>query len=536
MHSNSPSAVSFEQSNQFSKIIIDYAHNSANLTDFYNLRPEIASYKTMMEQKNYNNSFRPILVEQLKKQYADADIKLNKSTWVETNINLLLSPNTYTVTTGHQLCLFTGPLYFIHKILSTIKWCEELKLNYPAKNFIPVFWMASEDHDFAEVNHLYVNSTKHTWDIDSKQQPVGRLTLENFENFAQKIIDLASNEFAKNQLKEWSKCYTTSSNLSIATRKLAHLLFGDKGLVILDADSKPLKKLFIPIIKNDVLDQKNFNILTETNNLLRKKYKTQVNGREINFFYISNEGRKLIKKENDTFSVDGTSITFSKKEIAFDIENHPENYSPNVIMRPLYQELILPNLSYIGGPGEIAYWLQLKPIFDYNQISFPILTLRDFVMLINEQHINQLHKIGLDAADLFSTNLDVERKLVLLNEDGGQDQLIDDVATSMQKLIDTAMKTDNKIGSELIKCKTDWNTKLYHLHRELDKKQREKIKHQFDKYTSIKDQYFTSGTMQERVSNVLSYGVSESVHHLIHLIYLHLSRSQSHINVIVKKG
>lgn len=536
MYSNSHSAVSFEQSNQFSKIILDYANNSANLSDFYNLRPEIASYKTMMEQKNYNNSFRPILVDELKKQYAEAEIKLHKSTLVETNINLLLSPNTYTVTTGHQLCLFTGPLYFIHKILSTIKWCEELNLNYPDKNFIPVFWMASEDHDFAEVNHLYVNSSKYTWDIDSKEKPVGRLTLENFEKFAQKIIDLANNEFAKNQLKEWSKCYTTSSNLSIATRKLAHLLFEDKGLVILDADSKPLKKLFVPIIKNDVLNQKNFDILTETNNTLRKKYKTQVNGREINFFYISNEGRKLIKKENDTFIVDGTSINFSKKEIELDIEIHPENYSPNVIMRPMYQELILPNLSYIGGPGEIAYWLQLKPIFEYNQICFPILTLRDFVMLINEQHINQLHKIGLIAADLYSANIVVERKLVSLNEDGGQVRLIDDVAISMQKLIDTAMKTDNKIGSELIKCKTDWNNKLNHLHRELDKKQREKIKHQFDKYTTIKDQYLTDGTTQERISNVLSFGVTESVHDLIHLVYEHLSRSQSHINVIVKKG
>ena len=536
MHSNSPLAVNFNKSNQFSKIIIDYANNSDNLTNFYNFRPEIASYKTMMEQKNYNNSFRPILVDELKKQYAEAEIKTHKYTWVENNINLLLSPNTYTVTTGHQLCLFTGPLYFVYKILSTIKWCEELKLNYPDKNFIPIFWMASEDHDFAEVNNFYINNTKHIWNIDSKEQPVGRLTLENFEIFAQEIIDLAKNEYAKNQLKEWVKCYATSSNLSIATRKLAHLLFEDKGLVILDADSKPLKKLFAPIIKKDILEQNNFNILTETNKTLRKKYKTQVNGREVNFFYLSNEGRKLIKKQNNTFFVDGTSITFTNKEIELDIETHPEKYSPNVIMRPLYQELILPNLSYVGGPGEIAYWLQLKPIFDNNQICFPILTLRDFVMLINEQHYNQLYKLGLNAADLFSENIIVERKLVVLNEDGGQAKLIDDIATSMQQLIDMAMKTDNKIGSELIKYKTDWSSKLNHLHRELDKKQRETIKHQFDKYITIKGQYFTDGTMQERIYNVLSYGVTESIHNLIHLIYEQLSLSQNNINVIIKKG
>lgn len=536
MQNINDSTISFEGSNQFSKIILDYINNHPDLSEFYNLRPEVSSYQTMMEQKNYNDSFRPILVETLNGQYAEAGIKLNKSPKVESNINALLNPNTYTVTTGHQLCLYTGPLYFIYKILSTIKWCDELKQQFPDKNFVPVFWMATEDHDFEEVNHVVVNGTKYSWNIDSMQQPVGRLSLQNFDSFAQEIINLATNDFAKKQLKEWSACYTSSSNLSIATRKLAHLLFASKGLVVLDADAKPLKKLFIPIIKKDVLEQSNFNALTTTNNLLRKKYKTQVNGRGINFFYLSESGRKLIKKEGDVFVVDGTSITFTTEQITADIENNPEQYSPNVIMRPVYQELILPNLSYVGGPGEIAYWLQLKSVFEQNSITFPILTLRSFLLLLNEQHYNTLKRIGLSVDDLFAPSIDVERKLVALNDDGGQTEIIKNIADNLQAFIDIAMKTDNQIGSEIIHQKTTWIDLLEQHHRKLDKKQREKIALHFDKYQKIQSNYFFNGVMQERVSNITSYGITESMTNIIELVFEHITTKFEGINCFVKQG
>jgi uncharacterized protein YllA (UPF0747 family) len=252
---------------------------------------------------------------------------------------------------------------------------------------------------------------------------------------------------------------------------------------------------------------------------LRKKYKTQVNGREINFFYLSELGRKLIKKECDLFVVEGTSITFTKEEIAIDIDNNPENYSPNVIMRPVYQELILPNLSYIGGPGEIAYWLQLKSVFQQNSITFPILTLRNFVLLLNEQHHNTLKRIGLGVDNLFAKSIDVERKLVTLNNDGGQAEFIKNIADNLQSYIEIAMKTDNRIGSEIIHQKTTWVDLLEQQHRKLDKKQREKIALHFSKFEQTKAHYFLNGNMQERVNNIISYGKTESMTNIINLFF-----------------
>ncbi len=532
----SNTSISFEDSNLFSKIILDYVNNQAEIAPFYNLRPEIASYKTMMEQKNYNNNFRPILVDALNAQYHQASINLTKTPAVANNINALLANNTFTVTTGHQLCLYTGPLYFIYKIISTIKWCEELTTAYPDKNFVPLFWMASEDHDYEEINHIYINAQKHTWNIDSKQQPVGRLSLGGFDLFAQEIISLANNSFAKKQLEEWSACYTSSPTLSIATRKLVNLLFADKGLVILDADNKELKQLLVPYIKKDIIEQSNFKALSETNKLLPKKYKTQINGRDINYFYLSNEGRKLIKKINDRFMVDGTEISFSESELITDIENNPENYSPNVVLRPLYQEIILPNLSYIGGPGEIAYWLQLKSVFENNHISFPILTLRSFVLLLNEQHKNQLSKIGLSVNDFFKHDVDVERKLVALNLDGGQVEIIQNIAQNLQQLINIALKTDNKIASDIIKNKSSWENVLQKINSNLDKKQREKVANHSEKFKQIKSNYFINNTIQERVTNILSYGVTESLSTLIESMSVLINISQNQVQVVIKQG
>lgn len=528
--------ISFEQSRQFSKLILDYINGSGALDHFYKHKPVIESYKEVIAQKKYNDAFRPVLVETLLEQYATAGIDLKKQKDVAGNINSLLQPKTFTVTTGHQLCLFTGPLYFIYKILTTIKWCEALKKQYPENNFVPVFWMASEDHDFAEVNHFYLHNEKISWDIDSRQQPVGRLPLTGFEPVADAILAKAENDFARKQLETLIACYTSSQNLAEATLKLVHHLFADKGLVILDADHKALKELFVPYIKNDILDQRNFEVLQQTNTELRRQYKTQVNGREINFFYLAEQGRKLIKQEKGHFEVEDTTLSFSAEEIEQQIDTYPERFSPNVIMRPLYQEVILPNLSYVGGPGEIAYWLQLKGVFETNGVSFPVLTLRNFMMLVKEQHKNQLEKIGLQIDHLFDEELNLERKLVELNDDGGQKKIVQDFDAYLQQIVEIAEKTDNKISSELIGYKVEWKKTLLKISASLDQQQRAKVADQVKKALKIKKDYFKNGVMQERVDNILSYGTAQSIPTLINLIYSYVELHQQGVCKLSLQG
>jgi bacillithiol biosynthesis cysteine-adding enzyme BshC len=370
------------------------------LKPFYNQFPNIENFKTQIEEKsnNFNNNGkREILVSELEKQYLNFDI----SDATSNNIKLLNDSKTFTVTTGHQLNLFTGPLYFLYKIVSTINLCKQLKKEFPEHNFVPIYWMATEDHDFEEINYFNYKEKVFRWNRESFG-PVGRLSTEGLD----KVFDLFSKEIGTsnnaNFLKNlFENAYVKHSNLADATRFLTNELFKNEGLVIIDGDSIELKKLFIPFVKKELLEKTSFKKITETNELL-KDYFVQVNPREINLFYIEDNLRERIIFENDIYKVNNTTIQFSESEILSELENHPEKFSPNVITRPLFQEVILPNLCYIGGGGELAYWLELKSNFEENNITFPLLLLRNSVLLATQKQAEKADKLELSWSDLFT--------------------------------------------------------------------------------------------------------------------------------------
>ena len=214
----------------------------------------------------------------------------------------------------------------------------------------------------------------------------------------------------------FEEAYINHPNLADATRHLANTLFGSYGLVILDADHSELKRNFIPFVKEELLNQSSHKLVLETAEKL-KNYTVQVNPREINLFYIENDLRERIILENGKYKVNNTKIEFSKNEIISLLENNPEKFSPNVIMRPLYQEVILPNLCYIGGGGEIAYWLELKSFFDAVEVPFPILLLRNSAVLATEKQAKKADTLGLTWNDLFLKQSDlVNTKTAQLSE------------------------------------------------------------------------------------------------------------------------
>jgi bacillithiol biosynthesis cysteine-adding enzyme BshC len=392
--------INYKNSGYFTKLMIDYLDEKSELKPFYNQFPNIENFKTQIEEKsnNFNNNGkREILVSELEKQYLNFDI----SDATSNNIKLLNDSKTFTVTTGHQLNLFTGPLYFLYKIVSTINLCKQLKKEFPEHNFVPIYWMATEDHDFEEINYFNYKEKVFRWNRESFG-PVGRLSTEGLD----KVFDLFSKEIGTsnnaNFLKNlFENAYVKHSNLADATRFLTNELFKNEGLVIIDGDSIELKKLFIPFVKKELLEKTSFKKITETNELL-KDYFVQVNPREINLFYIEDNLRERIIFENDIYKVNNTTIQFSESEILSELENHPEKFSPNVITRPLFQEVILPNLCYIGGGGELAYWLELKSNFEENNITFPLLLLRNSVLLATQKQAEKADKLELSWSDLFT--------------------------------------------------------------------------------------------------------------------------------------
>ena len=293
------------------------------------------------------------------------------------NCQLLLKDDTYTVCTGHQLCLFTGPLYFIYKIISTINLAEELKKKYSTYNFVPVYWMASEDHDFDEVNHINLFGKKIEW----KRKPGGPVGKFSTAGIGEVISELKSvlgdSKNASELISLFENAYVNHSDYASATRYLIHELFGKYGLVILDADDNRLKNEFREIIRDDIFNHSNFKLVNETIAQLKNNgYDSQVTPKEINFFLLSKKFRGWIDSEK---------IKSEPEEWKKKLVEKTERFSPSVVTRPLYQQKILPNLAYVGGPAEISYWLEYKAMFDHHKIFFPVLMPRNFVHIDNDE-------------------------------------------------------------------------------------------------------------------------------------------------------
>jgi bacillithiol synthase len=501
--------ISYQNSGYFSPLMNDYLDQKPNLQSLYNRFPTLENFEAQIKEKkenfngnsndNFNgNAKRKVLVSVLEKQYA----KINASTTTLNNIQLLNDSNTFTITTGHQLNLFSGPLYFLYKIISTINLTKELKIEYPSQNFVPIYWMATEDHDFDEINYFNFKGRKFRWNKGSTG-PVGRLSTEGlddfFEVYSQELGTGKNAETIKNLFQE---SYLNHSNLADSTRFLANALFGEYGLVILDADHQDLKRIFAPYIKDELTKQTAFKAVQATIEKL-KEYTVQVNPREINLFYIENDLRERILFENGRYIVNNTKIEFSETEILELVENHPEKFSPNVIMRPLYQEVILPNLCYIGGGGEIAYWLELKSFFDAVNVSFPILLVRNSVVLATEKQTKKADKLDLSWSDLFLKQTDLVNAKI--NQFSAFPINLASLKEQLQQQFETLFEITTQTNKSFIGAVKAQETKqikgLENLEKRLLKAQKKKHSDELERITDLQNELFPNQSLQERQSN-----------------------------------
>lgn len=522
--------ISYQKSGYFSKLIVDYLDEKPELKPLYNRFPTVGNFKAQLDEKtgNFPLENRKILVDALQKQYNG--FQITEAT--QSNITSLSDSKTFTITTGHQLNLFTGPLYFLYKIVSVINLCKELQQAYPEHHFVPVYWMATEDHDFAEINYFHFKNVKIKWDRESNG-PVGRLTNEGltevFEVFAKDLGIGENAEYLKTLFKD---SYLNHSNLADATRYLANELFGSKGLVIIDGDDTSLKQLFVPFVKEELLNQTSFQKVTETNTAL-KDYNIQVNPREINLFYIEDTLRERIVFEGNQYKINNTSLAFSEKELLELLGNHPEKFSPNVILRPLYQEVILPNLCYIGGGGEIAYWLQLKSNFEANKIVFPILLIRNSVVLATEKQLQKADKLVLSWEDLFANQQTLFNKktqeLSQFNLDfTGQKEHLKQQFESLNKI---ATQTDKSFTGAVKAQEIKQIKGLENLEKRLLKAEKKMYAEKLERIIQLQNEIFPNQSLQERRNNFSEFYL-ESGKEFINQLFLKLQPLQPNFTII----
>ncbi|MET4080860.1 bacillithiol biosynthesis cysteine-adding enzyme BshC [Pedobacter sp. UYP30] len=492
--------ISYQDTASFSKLALDYIDDQLQLKDFYSYRPELEGLKSAVENRAETGD-RNILVYVLQKQYAS--LTPNKS--VLKNIELLASKDTFTITTGHQLNLFTGPLYFIYKIVSAINLARELKIAQPDKNFVPVYWMATEDHDFEEINHVNVDEKNISW-LQSTNGATGRMSTKTVAAAVTAYKGyLGISKNGKHLAKMIEEAYLHHDNLADATRFLVNELFQKYGLVIINADDRQLKAEFLDIMLADITKQNSARTIEDTSKKLEDLgYKSQVNGRDINFFYlIDNLRERLIFKE-ERYLVNHTDISFSKEELENELQNYPERFSPNVVMRPLYQEVILPNIAYIGGGAEVAYWMQLKANFDFYKVPFPVLLLRNSALLIDRRSAQNLFNLGFKLEDVFLPTETLKNNWVRNNTDATLS--LADEMRAITSIFEQIKLSSYKIDKTLSVSADTALTKTEHLITNLEKKlfRAEKRKHKtaLTQIENVKKRLFPNGTLQERTMNL----------------------------------
>jgi len=408
-------AMAYRETGFYSRIIADYLDGQPQLHSFFTHPVSVDGIKAAVEARRSFPTNRKLLVDTLQKHYEAIPV----SEKVKANIHLLLSENTFTVTTAHQPNIFTGHLYFIYKILHVIRLCEKIKAYMPANDFVPVFYMGSEDADLEELGHVYINGQKRVWDT-TQTGAVGRMKVD--KALIKMLDDIAGeitvHPHGKDIIEGMKACYTEGTSIEQATFKLINSLFGEYGLLVLLPDDADYKKAFIPVLEKELATQFSHGLVAATVAAFPKEYKVQTGGRELNLFYLKDDARERIEKRNGQFTIVNTLVSagvpgsFTEPEMMEELKNNPERFSPNVILRPVFQEIILPNIAFIGGGGEIGYWLELKKVFEAAGVPFPVLVLRNSFLLVEKKHAAAAKKLGFTAGELFAPEQELLEVLV----------------------------------------------------------------------------------------------------------------------------
>jgi bacillithiol biosynthesis cysteine-adding enzyme BshC len=493
--------VALTDTHQFSPFFIDYTQQKEQLREFYHHFPTAENLFKQAKEKaaSYPSEHRAMLQEVLLEQYST--VRLTPT--IKHCIELLGDEKTFTVTTGHQLNIFTGPLFFIFKIVTVVNACKRLKIKYPDYNFIPVYWMASEDHDYEEIKSFRLYGKKYTWETN-QTGAVGHFSTADIS----KLLDEIPGD-----ISIFRNAYLKQKNLAAAVRSYVNDLFSADGLLVLDGDHPKLKAKFRDVITSDLFDHTPSKLVGEkTAQLNALGYHTQVHARDINFFYLHGTTRSRIERDEAGFKVVDTDLRFSEDEIRTMIKNSPERFSPNVVLRPLYQEILLPNIAYVGGPAEVIYWLQLKSMFDHFNVPFPAIMPRNFGLIMEGQHLEKWKKTGFNLLDLFKEDNFLYNTWVLSHSknDLTVGKELNAVSSSFEDLKKRASSIDKTLGP-MVAAEA---TRVIHALEKIEKKMlRAEKKMHADRLRQIKDvkeAVFPGGSLQERTDNFLNFHQKDS--------------------------
>lgn len=503
MMNTSINNVSIESTGYFSKLMLDYVQSHPSVSGLYDYPMNEGGLLKALKNKQQQMVNRSVLVEVLKEQYQ----LLSTTALVQQNIEALEDKNTFTICTAHQPSLFTGNLYFIYKIAQTISLAKSMSAQHPEYRFVPVFWMGSEDADLDELGYVYLNGETLRW--ETKQTgAVGRMNNKGIDVLIRRLEnELSVQTYGKELIDLLKRCYLPDENFQQATFRLINELFQHWGVVVLIPDHPALKKEMQQIFRDDLTTQQPSEIVAKTIAQIPAQYKIQANPRSVNLFYLTEGIRNLIVFENNRYRVKGTELQFTQAALLEELSNHPERFSPNVILRGLFQEKILPNIATIGGGGETAYWLELKDLFHHYEIPYPVLVLRNSFLWMDTNQVKIQQKYNISNEEMF---LPAQQLYAVLtkkqtNKDFSTQKERSEMNAVYERLKEKAEQIDKSLVQHISALQVNAERKLIALEKKLFKSERQSFEHLNRQVEKWKKELFPKNGLQERVENFLPF-------------------------------
>ena len=495
--SQSSMHIPFSSTHVFSTLIDDYLEGKGTALDFVQYAPNLEGYLAAIEGRKKHPINRALLFEVLTKQYSN----LPQENTVNNQIALLKKETTFVVTTAHQPNLFTGPLYFFYKIIHAIQLAASLKATFPDYDFVPVYYMGSEDADLEEVGAFNLDHKKCQW-VTKQTGAIGRMQVDDALLLLLKQLEsywsiLPQGQKALEILKE---AYQKGKTISEATLSFVHAFFGSKGLLVLQPDDAALKAAFIPVMEKELLSRFSHQAIQPTIAALSKDYHVQSEGRSINLFYLKDNLRARIKKQDKQYIVVDSAIQFTEAEIIAELHQYPERFSPNVILRGVFQESILPGVVFVGGGGELAYWMELKNVFQAVGVHYPLLQLRNSFLLMRQKQAEQWTAMQFEEQDLFKPIHDLEIAFVKKHASDAldlQDQM-SHLTTLYTTIKNEVVKVDPTLGAHAENLAQQAKAKLHTLEKKMLRAERRKQAVDIQRIHRIKKELFPQDNLQER--------------------------------------
>lgn len=495
------------ESDFLSPILKRYYKNDNFPTELVEQKSDEDLSKSIASHALFDSTYRQGLVDEIFKQYEKSNISLGSDSLVYQNLIKLNESNTLTVTTGQQIHIFLGPFFVVNKILSCCAEANKLQQTNSDYNYVPVFWMATEDHDFEEIRSARLYNEVYEWDVDSNG-PVGRLDPSSLLP----LVDQALNRIDQTEeniafLNTCKNAYSTCKTFADATRQIVHSLFEKTGIVIVDADSAFFKQKYSSTIQKDVVEETCSPFIDENIEILKTHgIKAPINTRPSNHFYLETSMRDRIEKTSDgSYVLVNQNRKITEEEVLRVVNKTPEMFSPNALLRPIYQQNILPNFAYLCGGSEFVYWLELNGLAKELDIPFPRLMLRKSCFFLHQKNMDYLIQEEIPPSFLF---LDTENfKQQLLQNSEEKSKLIEDNIATIQKsadqlfeLFDTvnnintksARKSHNALINKLLELQNSYNTHRFETNQHLNK------------IIKIKEKVFGETYVQERHKDVIS--------------------------------